>query len=132
MNSSVKIMKATGVVYIIHGIIVGLLMAFINILSFTIFTFLSNLLLWAVAIGLSFFYIYIGYELFSFRSAEKTRNILIASIILSGLEVFLAAMKGHVAGIIFIVELILSIIAICNINSYRKLKKRVSEKKNKD
>ena len=128
MNSSAKIMKATGIIHIIHGIIMGLLMLAILLFSLSSLSALGGLFLFALTMGISFLYIYIGYELFSLRNADKTKNLLIASIILACIEVLVATAKGQTAGVIFIIELIMSIVAICNIDSYREYKKPTSKK----
>ena len=129
MESSAKIMKATGVIHIVHGCIMGVLMAILILSGMPYIKLIWLLLLLALAIGLSFLYIYIGYELFALRNPDKTKNLLIAAIILACLEVGVATFRGETAGIIFVLELIMSIIAFCNLDQYKKYKGVKDEKK---
>ncbi|MBR0372878.1 hypothetical protein IJH72_03005 [Candidatus Saccharibacteria bacterium] len=131
MDSSAKIMKATGVIHIIHGSIMGLLSIFLMIMAMSNTSIMGGLLLLALTGGISFLYIYIGYELFSLRKPDKMRNLLIASIILACIEIVASMFKGEMAGVLFIIELVMSIIAICNIDAYRKYKNKIS-RKNRD
>ncbi len=39
--------------------------------------------------------------------------------------------KGETAGVLFIIEFIMSIVAICNIDSYKEYKKNIGQKKEK-
>ena len=128
MDSSAKIMKATGVIHIIHGSIMGLLSIFLMIMAMSNTSIMGGLLLLALTGGISFLYIYIGYELFSLRNSDKMRNLLIASIILACIEIVASMFKGEMAGVLFIVELVMSIIAICNIDAYRKYKNKITRK----
>lgn len=128
MDSSAKIMKATGVIHIIHGSIMGLLSIFLMIMALSNTSIMGGLLLLALTGGISFLYIYIGYELFSLRNSDKMRNLLIASIILACIEIAASMFKGEMAGVLFIIELVMSIIAICNIDAYRKYKNKITRK----
>lgn len=128
MDSSAKIMKATGVIHIIHGSIMGLLSIFLMIMVMSNTSIMGGLLLLALTGGISFLYIYIGYELFSLRNSDKMRNLLIASIILACIEIVASMFKGEMAGVLFIIELVMSIIAICNIDAYRKYKNKITRK----
>lgn len=128
MDSSAKIMKATGVIHIIHGSIMGLLSIFLMIMALSNTSIMGGLLLLALTGGISFLYIYIGYELFSLRNSDKMRNLLIASIILACIEIVASMFKGEMAGVLFIIELVMSIIAICNIDAYKKYKNKITRK----
>lgn len=128
MDSSAKIMKATGVIHIIHGSIMGLLSIFLMIMALSNTSIMGGLLLLALTGGISFLYIYIGYELFSLRNSDKMRNLLIASIILACIEIVASMFKGEMARVLFIIELVMSIIAICNIDAYRKYKNKITRK----
>lgn len=122
MDSSAKIMKATGVIHEIHGSLMGILSIFLLLTALSDVSILGGLLLLALLGGISFLYIYIGYELFSLRNSTKMKNLLIASIILSCMEIIASIVNGEAAGVVFIIEFIMSIIALCNIDSYRKFK----------
>ena len=122
MKSSAKLMKAVGIIYIIHGIIMGLLSIYLLSMAAPYLNMMGGLMLLLIFGGFTFLYIYIGYELFSLRNSTKMRNLLIASVILSCIEIIAAMVKGEVAGVFFIAELILSIVALCNIDSYKKFK----------
>ena len=124
MESSVKIMKAVGIIHIIHGVLMFLVSIALAIITMSYFiNMISWLLFVALVVGLSFLYIYVGYELFSLRNPDKMRNLLIASIILACVEIIASTVEGKMIGMLFIAEFIMSIIAICNISSYRRSKK---------
>lgn len=132
MDSVVKIVKATGIVHIIHGAIIGILLLIMTILSIGSIPVIGNMVLLALTAAVSFLYIYIGYELTAFRPAQKTRNLLIASIMIAGIEVLTAIMKSggtNTAGIFFIAELILSTISLANIKTYEEIKEKNNKKK---
>ena len=132
MDSSAKIMKATGIIHIIHGSIMGLISIFLMLMAMSNTGIMGGLLLLVLTGGISFLYIYIGYELFSLRQPDKMRNLLIASIILACIEIVVSMFKGEMAGVMFLIEFIISIIAICNIDAYRKYKNKVSKRNKKD
>lgn len=132
MDSSAKIMKATGIIHIIHGSIMGLISIFLMLMAMSNTSIMGGLLLLALTGGISFLYIYIGYELFSLRQPDKMRNLLIASIILACIEIVASMFKGEMAGVMFLIELIMSIIAICNIDAYRKYKNKLSRRSKDD
>ena len=124
MDSSAKIIKATGIVHMIHGGLLALILLCLFIFLLPGMSIMGGLLMFAIIVGVCYLYFYIGYELYALREPQKTRNILIAAIILACFDVLSAIVKGVPAGIVFVAELILSIISICNIESYRKFKKK--------
>lgn len=120
MDFAAKIIKANGIVHIIHGIIIGILFAIFLCSVAQYMNFFGGIILTLLIVAIAFLYIYIGYELHAMRPVNKVRALLITSIALSGLEVAIGIMKGEVSGLFFIAELILSIISLTEINDYKK------------
>lgn len=120
-SSSTNVMKATGIIHMIHGSLLGILTL--------IFIFpLGIVPLLLIYGGISFLYIYIGYELYALRSAGKMKGLLITSLVFSSLEVAYSLGSGQMAGIFFIIEFVMAIIALCNISDYEKYKMKMYKK----
>ena len=132
MDFAAKIIKANGVVHIVHGIIIGLLFAILLLATAQYMNFFGGIILTVLMVAVAFLYIYIGYELYAMRPVNKTRALLITSVALSGLEVAIGVMKGEMSGIVFIAELILSIISLTELNDYKKYISSSIKKKTKE
>ena len=130
MNSSAKIMKANGIIHIIHGAILALftlnLMITISALSFNTGFGVSLL-----TGGIAFLYIFIGYVLYKLQQPNKVKGFLITSIVFACIEMIYALSSSQMAGIFFIVEFVMDIVCLCNLDAYRKYLKSLNKKSHK-
>ena len=134
MDSSAKLMKATGIIHIIHGSIMALF-------TIILLSYLSSInpaggaLVFLLTGGISFLYIYIGCILFNLQKPDKMRNLLITSIVFACIEIVYSMATAQIAGFFFIVEFIMVIICLANMDAYRKYFKksnrRTSSKKSR-
>ena len=131
MNSSAKIMKANGIIHIIHGAILALISLYMMMTLSTLNVVAEGFIMLLVYGGVSFLYIYIGYVLSTLQKPNKVKGLLITSLVLACIEVVYAAGTGQMAGIFFIVELVMDIICLCNFDAYRKYAKTHKKKSHK-
>lgn len=128
MNSSVKIIKATGIIHIIHGIISAIATFFI----ISYFSAANYPGIFAVVLllgGISFLYIYIGYALNSLQGPGKVKGLVITSLVFASIEIVYGLFTNQIAGIFFIIEFVMDIICLCNMDAYRKSLTRKLRKK---
>ena len=128
MESSAKIIKVTGIFYIIHGLVMTVIAVFLALTTMFNGSILWGLLVLMLIGGMSFLYIYVGYGIFSFCESGKMKDFLIAAMGLACIEIVAAVLKGEMTVIIFVIELVLSIVAICNIGSYKEYKNKIDSK----
>ena len=128
MNSSAKIMKANGIIHIVHGAILALLLLYIMMAFSTLNAVTEIFIMLLVYGGISFLYIYIGYVLSTLQKPNKIKGLLITSLVLACIEVVYSAATSQMAGIFFIIELVMDIVCLCNLDAYRKYSKSHKKK----